>query len=199
MLSVEEALARCLAAARPVQPEVIALDQARGRVLADSVASPVKLPPWDNSAMDGYAVRAADTRGGLQPDCESQGEIGRADHAPVLAVLETIAAGGVGHQVVRCGTCARIMTGAPVPEGADAIVMREHTEVLDGAPERVVIHGQARPGQHIRRAGEELTVGDPVLQAGQTLGPAHLGVLASLGLVEVTVARRPRVAGDLDR
>jgi len=194
VLTVEEALARCLAAALPVVSEEVPVAQAAGRVLAAEVLSTVRLPPWDNSAMDGYALRAQDTAGGDQPDCESHGEVERSDHASVLRVIETIAAGGVGTQVVGPGTCARIMTGAPMPAGADAVVMREHTDVLPGEPEQVRIHGQARPGQHLRRAGEELVPGDRVLVAGQTLGPAHLGLLASLGQDRVQVARCPRVA-----
>lgn len=193
MLSVEEALQRCLAAAQPVREELVAVPRAAGRVLSREVASQVRLPPWDNSAMDGYAVIAADTSGGEQPSCDAEAH-GHTEGQVLLGLLETIPAGGVGSQVVRPGTCSRIMTGAPVPDGADAVVMQEHTEVLAGPPERIRIRGQAKVGQHIRRAGEELSVGDPVLPAGTVLGPGHLGLLASLGLAEVHVARQPLVA-----
>lgn len=200
MISVEQALQRCLAAAVPVAVEAVAVAQAAGRLLAHDVLADGKLPPWDNSAMDGYAVIAANThtrdpaeKDHPQPGCDHDGPVPEAGGAE-LVVLETIPAGGVGRHRVTSGCCARIMTGAPVPAGADAVVMREHAQVLPGDPERVRIAGSARVGQHIRRAGEEVGPGDRVLCAGTTLGPGHLGLLASLGLATVDVAKRPLVA-----
>lgn len=192
MLTVEQALDRCLAASLPLRTERIAAAAASGRVLAADIVAPAPLPPWDNSAMDGYAVRSADLAEG--------GPAGTCDHPAAdgpgveLQVRETIAAGTVGQHAVRPGSCARIMTGAPLPEGADAVVMREDATVLPGIPERVLLRGGARPGQHVRPRGEELMPGDLVLRAGTTLGPGHVGLLAHLGLDRVEVARRPLVA-----
>ncbi len=177
MLRLEEAVARCMAAALPVRTERVPTAAAAGRVLVEDVRAVGPQPPWDNSAMDGYAVIAADFAEG------------RAE----LDVLETIAAGSVGTVPVRRGTTSRIMTGAPLPEGADAIVIRENSEPLVGRPERVRLVDQPRPGQQVRLGGEELQAGDLVLPAGTTLGPAHVGLCASVGVAELAVARRPRV------
>ncbi|NOY25638.1 MAG: molybdopterin molybdotransferase MoeA [Oligoflexia bacterium] len=200
MISVEQAVQRCLAAALPLTVETVAVPQAAGRLLTHDVLADCKLPPWDNSAMDGYAVIAADTRAPdqtenahPQPGCDHDGPAATGGGAE-LVVVETIPAGGVGRHPVVSGCCARIMTGAPLPAGADAIVMREHVQVLPGDPERVRIAGSAQVGQHIRRAGEELGPGDRVLCAGTTLGPGHLGLLSSLGQATVDVARCPLVA-----
>lgn len=195
MLELDEAIARCLAAAPAMVEETCPLAGCHGRVLARDLVAPRPLPPWDNSAMDGFAVVAADTRGEDAPGCDDH-EMGVAT-SPAgwteLQVLETIAAGSVGTRTIKPGTASRIMTGAPVPPGADAIVIRENTEPIPGAPGRVRVAGSVQPGQHIRRAGEELAVGDPVLPAGTPLGPAQLGLCASLGIEQLPVARPPRV------
>lgn len=193
MLSVEEARARCEAASPAPRLEEVGIEAALGRVLAQDLDCPAMLPPWDNSAMDGFALRAEDTRGEVGLDgCEggpAEGEEGVA-----LRVLETIQAGGVGQHEVLPGTCSRIMTGAPLPPGADAVVMREDTQPLAGSPERVLIRGRAVAGQHIRRAGGELRPGDRLLSVGCLLGPGAIGLLAGAGIDRVPVWARPRVA-----
>jgi len=194
MLSVEEARARCEAAGPAPRLEEVGLDEALGRVLARDLDCPGLLPPWDNSAMDGYALRAADTCGEEGGDCCDEARVPGADPGVALRVLETIPAGGVGRHEVVPGTCARIMTGAPLPRGADAVVMREDTELLPGSPEAVLVRGRAAPGQHIRRAGSELGPGDRLLSAGSLLGPGAVGLLAGAGLARVPVWARPRVA-----
>lgn len=171
MLSIEAALARILAHVPANGEERVELSAALGRVLAEDVVAPVALPPWPGSAMDGYAVRSGDVPGRLR-------------------VLETIPAGGVPTWRVEPGTASRIMTGAPVPDGADAVVMVEDTE-SDG--DEVLVRVNAAPGQHVRPRGSEIPLGHPVLRAGATLGPGALGVLAALGMPSVRVAMRPRV------
>ncbi len=148
---------------------------ADGRVLAHDLVSALHVPPHDNSAMDGYALRCADVP---QP-------------GTVLPVSQRIPAGRVGTPL-QPGTAARIFTGAPVPEGADAVVMQEECSAEgDG---HVRVQATPRAGQNIRRAGEDVTRGSVVLQAGARLTPAALGLAASIGVAELPVARRPRVA-----
>lgn len=151
--------------------------EAVGLVTAADVTATDPVPPFANSAMDGYAVRS--------PDC-----VGASDATPVrLRVAGEIRAGAAPDTPVGPGEAVRIMTGAPVPDGADGIVIVEHTE-LDG--DDVVVRRPA--GEHIRAAGSDFNAGDVVVPAGTSLGPAHVGVLASAGLDEVDVHRRPRVA-----
>lgn len=171
MLTVEEALARVMARIPRNGTERVPLDAASGRVLAEPVYAQDDLPPWAGSAMDGYAVQAADVPGELE-------------------VLETVAAGKMPTQVVRAGTATRIMTGAPVPAGADAVVMVEETSMV-GA--RVHIRSAVSVGQNIRPAGSEVARGQQVLVAGAVLGFGAIGVLAALGRPSVLVAVRPRV------
>ena len=195
MLSVEEAVGRCLEATRPVLVEEVPLEAAFGRVLARDLYSGVPLPLWHNSAMDGYAVRSADfTASNEVSSCDAPAAEG---DGVVLRVLETIAAGRVGARPLTPLTASRIMTGAPMPEGADAVIMRENSapwpDGPDGEP-RVLLRGGATAGQHVRRAGEELAQGAKILSAGATLSPAAVGLCASVGLSAVPVARRPRVA-----
>jgi molybdopterin molybdotransferase len=174
MLSVDEARARLLAAARPLDlSESLPLGSCQGRILAAPLASGICVPPLDNSAMDGYAVRAVEAVEGA-----------------LLPVAQRIPAGSIG-QPVAAGTVARIFTGAPIPEGADAIVMQEDTVVEADA---VRILRGAKPEAHIRRRGEDISAGQVVLPAGTHLGPAHLGVAASVGATELSVQRRLRVA-----
>ena len=194
MLSVEEALTRVLEAVRPVIVVDVPLQAALGRVLARDLYSGVPLPHWDNSAMDGYAVCSADfSASEAGSDCDApraEGE-GRG-----FEVLETIAAGRVGTVPVRPGFTSRIMTGAPMPEGADAVIIREQSAPLSPGPdgrERVLLKGGAKAGQHVRRAGGELSIGARILSAGTTLSPAAIGLCGSIGLSAVPVARRPRV------
>ena len=195
MLTVEQALGRVLAVELPVRTQTVPLADALGRVLAEPVLSMVPLPPWDNAAMDGYALRAADTAldhahsSAPQPGCDG-GD--RGTPGAVLRVVDTIPAGGVPRVAVGPGEAARIFTGAPVPEGADTVVMQENADRLDG--ERVRIFGTATEGRHIRRAGEAVRPGDTVLAAGRTLTASDLGLVAALGQSQVVASRRPVVA-----
>jgi molybdopterin molybdotransferase len=179
MISVREALDRVLEDLPRVGAEQVPLAAARGRVLAAPVEAPRDVPPFRNSAMDGYAVRSAD--------------LGAASaSAPaVLRVLETVGAGSVASQAVAPGTAIRIMTGAPMPKGADAVVRVEDTA---DAPAGVSIRVAVPPGHNVREPGEDLRAGETVLEAGRLLRPADVGLLASLGLSMLRVARRPRVA-----
>ncbi|WP_261802424.1 gephyrin-like molybdotransferase Glp [Variovorax sp. PAMC28562] len=180
LMPLDEAVASLLAKAAPaVGTESVLTFEADGRVLAQDVVSALTVPPRDNSAMDGYAVRAA--------DCAT------ADS--VLQVTQRIPAGTVG-SALAAGTAARIFTGAQIPEGADAIVMQEDTSTLpqeDGLGS-VCINVAPDAGQWIRRAGEDVAAGDVVLARGERLTPAALGLAASVGFDRLTVAKRPRVA-----
>lgn len=173
---LEDALAAVLAQAQPLPGGAfVDLLQADGRVLAADCIAPLQVPPLDNSAMDGYAVRSADV----------------AQTGTVLPVSQRIPAGQVG-TALQVGTVARIFTGAPLPPGADAIVMQEDCTVLDDG--RVRFDVVPQPGQFVRRAGQDIALGSTALQAGLRLTPAALGLAASLGLAQLPVARRPRVA-----
>ena len=180
MIPVEEAQRLILGRCPPLAPRAVPLDDALACVTSVAVTAIDPVPAFANTAMDGFAVRAADTTG-----------------APVtLEVVATIAAGGTADEVhVGPGQAARIMTGAPVPGGADAIVMVELTETL-GDPERnssVTVQQEVPPGNHIRHPGEDIEAGAEVFPAGTVLGPGHLGVLANLGLRKVPVFPRARV------
>jgi len=178
MRSVEEhqrVVAELIAARRPVR---VGLAEAEGRVLAEDVTAPLSLPVFDNSAMDGYAVRAEDVAGAD-------------DRNPVkLPVAEDIPAGRTDPLTLAPGTAHRIMTGAPLPSGATAVVP---VELTDGGTETVEIRTTPREGQHLRRAGEDVTAGTTVLRAGQLVTPAALGLAAALGLGSLTVVPRQRV------
>ncbi len=157
------------------------LIDAQGCVLADAVVATSDVPPFANSAMDGYAVRAADVATAT-------------DHSPVrLRVVGTLAAGAAPDVPVGPWEAVRIMTGAPMPPGADAIVIVERSKLVDDG-NHVDLADASGPGRHVRSAGEDVAVGDEVLAAGTLLGPAHLGVLASLGIRRPVVIPRPRVA-----
>ena len=191
MLSIRDALSRCLAHTLPVHPETVAVDDALGRVLAEDVHARVHLPPWDNSAMDGYAVGPLpEAPSAGSPDC--CGSPSEAEFvAGPLPVVEVIPAGHSPQRRLGPGEAARIFTGAPVPEGAVAVVMQEETDL---GTDSVRLRRVPRPGDHIRRAGEDVQTGDVLLKAGQSLTPAMLGLLNAVGAAEVVVARRPRVA-----
>ncbi|MCY1268066.1 molybdenum cofactor synthesis domain protein [compost metagenome] len=176
LLPVEQALERLLALAEqaPIgEVESVPLNQADGRVLAEPLLAGLDLPPWPNSAMDGYALRHADWQG------------------EALAVSQKVFA-GQSPQPLQPGTCARIFTGAPVPEGADTVEMQENVELLDDG--RVSFREPLKAGQHIRPMGQETRKGDCVLDAGTLLGPITIGLAATLGQAELRVRRRPRVA-----
>jgi len=159
-------------------PQCVPIADALGLVLASDVVAPLSLPGFDNSAMDGYAVVAEDIA------CAT------ADTPVLLPVAEDIPAGRTDALTLKAGTAHRIMTGAPVPAGATAVIPVEAT---DGATDTVTIRAAARPGQHIRRAGEDVTAGTTVLHAGQMVTPAALGLAAALGLSELTVIPPQRV------
>ncbi len=189
MLSVEEARERVLKAFHPLEPESVPVLEALGRVLAEDVSAGEDIPPYANSSMDGYAVRAADTAGA------SRG-------TPVrLRIVDAIGAGYVSEQTVTAGTAIRIMTGAPIPPGADAVVRVEDTAGadiadIDRASEEgwVSIFAAAPVGQYVRPSGEDVRQGELVLSRGTVIRPQEVGMLAALGHGEVAVTRRPRVA-----
>jgi len=175
MLSFEDALSSLLLAAKSVATvEEVALTEACGRVLAVTQHAEINVPPCDNSAMDGYVLRAADA----------------ATAGASLPVVQRITAGSVG-QPLAAGTAARIFTGAPIPPGGDCVVMQEDCLETEG---QVQIAVAAVPGKNIRRSGEDIRQGDPVLAAGTCLLPHHLGLAASLGLAKLQVWRRVKVA-----
>ena len=164
----------------PLPPERRPLKEALDLVLAEDVASPIDLPAWDNSAMDGYAVRAADVAGATR------------ERGATLRVIETVPAGGFPERTVTPGTATRIFTGAPLPAGADSVIRQEDTE---GRPEDgVTVFDDRDAGHNIRRRGEDIRRGDMVLAAGGALGPAQLGVLASIAHATPLVHPAPRVA-----
>jgi molybdopterin molybdotransferase len=173
---LQDALAQLLGQARQLRDtETVSTFDADGRVLARELVSPLQVPPQDNSSMDGYAVRVAEI----------------ADEGVAFPVSQRIPAGSAAQPLVP-GTIARIFTGAPVPQGADAIVMQEDTEAADD--EHVRILRVPLQGEWIRRSGEDVRQGSIVLAAGDRLGPASLGLAASIGCDKLVVARRPRVA-----
>lgn len=178
MRSVEEhrAVVAGLIGARPAAS--MAPADALGLVLAADVVAGLSLPVFDNSAMDGYAVLATDVADASP------------DHPVRLAVAQDIPAGRTDRLELTAGTAHRIMTGAPLPQGATAVVP---VELTDGGVDVVEIRSQAEPGRHIRRAGEDVTAGSTVLRAGQVITPAALGLIAALGLAEVAVIPRQRV------
>jgi len=173
-----EALETVLGQIESLPVETVPHDAALGRTLARDIVSDIELPPFDNSAMDGYAVIAADAADASE------------ESPATLRVLDTIAAGDLPQQAVTRGACARIMTGAPMPPGADAVVMREETREQE---REVQILAAARPGQNIRRAGFDVARGETVLSAGSVVRAAEWGMLASLNQAQIEVARQPRV------
>jgi molybdopterin molybdotransferase len=197
--TVEAARAAVLAATKRGTtggPEVVATPDALGRVLARRVVAAVTLPPWDNSAMDGYAVHADDVRGA-------------ADTAPVrLAIAGDVPAGGAAEIELPRGSAIRIATGAPVPPAADAVVPVELTTPLDvkgqagprgrdatgPLPAAVLVHAPVAPGQHVRRRASDLAAGDVILEPGTAMTPAAIALAAGAGVASLEVHRRPRIA-----
>lgn len=181
MKSLDEALAELLARALPLPGfEAVSTFEADGRVLAQDLVSSLDVPAHDNSSMDGYAVRCADW----------------SSAATVLQVSQRIPAGSSGHALAPA-SAARIFTGAPIPPGADAVVMQEDCEAVaaeDPLHSGVRIQTQPKPGQWIRRRGEDVAAGAVVLHSGARLSPAGLGLAASIGFDKLRLARRPRVA-----
>ena len=177
-LAAAEAADRVLLDVRRQPALRIPLDDALGSVLAEDVASSIDIPAYTNSAMDGYAARAQDVRGA-------------SESKPVrLTVVEHLPAGRFPTQVIHAGQCARIFTGAPLPEGADSVIRQEDTD--EGASTVTIVKDRDM-GVNTRRAGEDIKKGSTVLTEGTELGPAHLGVLASLAIAHPLVYRRPRI------
>jgi len=174
MLTFEEAREIVLARVSPLGTELVPLTHAAGRVLAGEVRSPWDLPPWDNSAMDGYAVRSGDCRGSAS-----------------LKITGYMAAGGPDAPKVAPGGAVKIMTGSPVPEGCDAVVPFEEAEERDGA---VHVPAPVKAGAHIRYRAEDIPAGTLVVPEGTVLRPPEISMLASFGRATVPVYRKPRVA-----
>jgi len=176
MLTTDEAIQFLLERSKAIeQVETVKTLDSLGRVLAQAITSTLNVPPLDNSAMDGYVTRFSD----LNCDTET-----------TLAISQRIAAGYVGDKLVK-GTAARIFTGAPVPEGADTVIMQEQCQQQD---DKVVISGKARKGDHIRRAGEDIVQGSEVMSIGQKLRPQDMGLIASVGIDEIIVYKKITVA-----
>jgi molybdopterin molybdotransferase len=197
LLTVEEARERVFAAiAGPTESEVAWLSEGLGRVAAAHITSPIALPPWDNSAMDGYAIRAADIAAAT-------------DDAPEqLEVIGEVRAGQPPDTELRRGTAIRIATGAPIPPGADAVIPVEQTTPLDASgnaagprgrdatgplPARIAVHASVEPGGSMRRKGSDLAAGTLIIEPGTQLTPAVIGLAAGVGLELMNVHRRPHV------
>lgn len=188
MISVEQALEIVLKSIHPLDAVELSLLECQGQVLAEDVYSQIDVPPRDNSALDGYALRSADIMncGPLNPR--------------VLKVIDIIVAGDTPHKTLLPGTAIRIMTGAPTPQGADAVVGFEDTDetqrklTANGYPSEIGILGAVEYGDNIRKAGESIKKGELVLAKGAVLRPSEIGVLASMGKAAVKVIRRPVIA-----
>lgn len=178
-LAVSEAIDAVLADVRRLDAQDVPLRAALGRVLAEDVRSPLALPPWDNASMDGYAVRAADVQGAT------------ASNPRVLKVIGTVAAGASSARVVAPGEAMRIMTGAPVPPGADSVVRVEDTDAGD---DRVRVLSDRDALRNVRPRGEDLAANEVAVAAGTELRAPHLGLLSSVGRSLIRAFRRPRVA-----
>lgn len=187
MISVEEALEKILSYVDVLGHEKKPVLNCLGQVLAEDVYSTIDIPPLDNSAMDGYAVRAEDTRGASRSSPRE------------LIVVGEIAAGSIPREEVKPGTAIRIMTGAPLPKGADAVVQFEDTDeanrkLSQGSLSQIGIFCQVEKGSNVRHKGEDIAAGELVLKEGKTLRPSEIGVLASVGRATAAVIRRPIVA-----
>jgi molybdopterin molybdotransferase len=184
MIGVEQALNKILNYVHVLEDEQSPILDCLGQVLAEDVYSSINVPPLDNSAMDGYAVQSRDTRGASRQSPR------------FLRVIDTVSAGSIAECEVEPGTAVRIMTGAPIPKGADSVVIFEDTDETQrqGSSTEIGILRQAEAGLNIRRAGEDITQGSIVLSQGAVLRPSEVGVLASLGRTTVRVIRRPTVA-----
>ncbi|MEK7828934.1 MAG: gephyrin-like molybdotransferase Glp [Deltaproteobacteria bacterium] len=184
MISVEAALEIILSEIKPLGMERINVFSSLGRVLGEDIFASTDNPPWDNSAMDGYALRAIDTKTASK------------NKPIILKVIEDLPAGYTAKKTIKKGEAIRIMTGAPMPKGADAVLMVEDTEKTEikGQKSEVKIFREARLGDNIRKAGEDFRKGDLVLTKGVTIRPAEIGMLAAVGKPIVYVHQRPKVA-----
>ncbi len=179
MLSVTEARTVIVAAAQPLPSRMMPTGAALDCVAAADIVSPLSLPAWDNSAMDGYAVRSADVAGA-------------SENSPIhLRVMATLAAGTAAATPVEAQSCVRIFTGAPLPAGADAVVMQEDTRPHHEG--YIAVLDAVAAGENIRRAGEDVQAGDVVVKAGTLLNPAQVSLAAAVGVAELAVHPRPRV------
>ncbi len=189
MLTVEEALQKILAEVNVLEEETVPIMEALGQVLAEDIVSNINVPPLDNSAMDGFAVRSEDTRGA-------------SEKTPItLKVTDRVLAGGIPKKEVVPGTAIRIMTGAPIPSSADSVVQFEDTDdqknkdaSSNQRPGQVSIFAETKPGQNIRLAGEDIAQGKTTLKKGTVIRPQEMGLMASAGRSQVKVIRRPVVA-----
>ncbi|UCG09820.1 MAG: molybdopterin molybdotransferase MoeA [Dehalococcoidia bacterium] len=184
MISVDRALDQILGCVTVLEAEPAPILETLGQVLAEDIYATFDIPPRDNSAMDGYVVRSADTAG-ASPQSPR-----------LLRVIDTVMAGSISEHEVVPGTAIRIMTGAPIPRGADAVARFEITDAAQrkDATREIAILAEVKAGEDLRRAGEDITKGAKVLSRRTVIRPAEVGVLASLGRAEVAVIRRPRVA-----
>lgn len=181
MLELEDAVARILQLLPAPTIETVPVGDAEGRVLAQSVTAPLALPPFDNSAMDGYALRADDVR-----EATLEAPAG-------LRLLGKAAAGTQFAGELAAGACVRVFTGSPLPRGADAVVMQEDTRVEAAQPERVLVLDKVRPWENVRFRGEDVKVGAELAKAGERLNAAQLSLLAATGIARVQVGRPPVV------
>ena len=177
MLELEDALKKILAAIPPPDFESIALSEAAGRVLGERVCAPIDLPAFDNSAMDGFAVRASDVA------------LANANNPAQLRVIGRVAAGGMFSGEVPAGSCVRVFTGSPLPRGADAVVMQEDTRMQ--GPADVLVVESVKSGENVRRQGEDVHKGSVVSEAGDRIGLGQLGLFSAAGIARVKVGRRP--------
>jgi molybdopterin molybdotransferase len=183
LISVEEALSKILKQISPVDTEQLPIAQGLNRILAKRIVSDVNVPPFDNSAMDGYAIIATDSQSASY------------EKPARLKVIENIQAGVAPTKRVVSQTSARIMTGAPVPDGADAVIRFEETSEYDNfVKDDVLLYQPVNEGDNIRFAGEDVQTGQIVLEAGHQLRPQDIGIIAAIGQANVSVYRRPRVA-----
>jgi molybdopterin molybdotransferase len=178
MLELEDALARILAELPAPVSEHVGLPDAAGRVLTENISSPINLPPFDNSAMDGYAVRAADVT------------MARSDAPIGLRLIGRIPAGENFSGELAPGECVRLFTGSPLPRGADAVVMQEDTRLEPGRVGEVLVCDPPRAGENVRRQGDDVPQGGLLAAAGEALTPAHIALLAAVGVREASVGRR---------
>src|SRR5664280_411049 len=181
MLELEEALARILAVVPTPFRETVSLDQAQGRIALDAIIAGIDLPVFDNSSMDGYAVRAADVAAA-------------SPRVPVTLRLTGLVPAGQGSSgELAAGCCVRLFTGSPMPQGADAVVMQEDTRIVPGQPEEVLVVDPVKPWENVRFCGEDMKRGTMLVQPGDRLSLGRLMLLAAEGVGQISVGRRPVV------
>lgn len=181
MLELEDALKRMVSAIEPLPAETIPLARAKDRVMAEDVHSPNDLPAFDNSAMDGYAVRASDV-------------VAAGPGSPIaLRLAGQVAAGAAPTTPVQPGSCVRVFTGSPIPHGADAVVMQEDVQSTPDRPDTVLVLDSVKPWENLRLSGEDVKSGALLLRSGERITARHLGLMSAVGLAQLSVHRRPRV------